>query len=247
MITYGTSFPNCSERCQTHATVCGRVMMLVESSASLQMKSCQEMECTIAVKPTNQHFCHSIVTGMLQHSLYVNLTFLSLAAVSPCQSQLGFFFMNQLCDNVFMRLTSDQHVCLWYFANLWGVLPAFYWVHCTHLQPPGYRLASNVFSLSQDRNSCSTVSNIFWIHLFFPRGFYDKVFPVSEWRHSLTGYDLWPLVCGDFRNTVEPRLPSNKMWFYVKICKNAIVFLNPFGRVDHFCDHCITLHLQYCV
>lgn len=112
MITYGTSFPNCSERCQTHATVCGRVMMLVESSASLQMKSCQEMECTIAVKPTNQHFCHSIVTGMLQHSLYVNLTFLSLAAVSPCQSQLGFFFMNQLCDNVFMRLTSDQHVCL---------------------------------------------------------------------------------------------------------------------------------------
>jgi len=27
-------------------------------------------------------------------------------------------------------------------------------------------------------------------------------FSVSEWRHSLARYDLWPFVCGGFRNSV---------------------------------------------
>jgi len=97
MIPYGTSFPNCSRRCQTHAVICGRVMILVESSAPLQMKGCQEVECAIAVKPTIWHCCHGTVTGMLLHSLYVNLLLFYHWLLSvPANHNWDFFYESAL-------------------------------------------------------------------------------------------------------------------------------------------------------
>jgi hypothetical protein len=59
------------------------------------------------------------------------------------------------------------------------------------LAPPSYRLASNVFSFSQNRSSCSAVSNIFCIHLFFSkRILWQSVFC---FRVEVQPYQIWSL------------------------------------------------------
>jgi len=73
MKSCGTSFPNCSRKCQINSTKCRKVKVLAEVSGPLQTTGFPEVECTLALLPVNPHFRHSVVTVLVVQSLCVNL------------------------------------------------------------------------------------------------------------------------------------------------------------------------------
>lgn len=79
MISCNSSFPNCSPRCQTLATIRRKVTMSVEASGPLQTKGFRGVECTITL--THSNFRYSSLFRMLLHSFACQpMTYLSFAA-----------------------------------------------------------------------------------------------------------------------------------------------------------------------
>jgi len=62
MISSGTSFPTCSRRCQTHATVIRVVTKFVETSGPLQTKGFPKAECTVALHQCTHAFAVALLT-----------------------------------------------------------------------------------------------------------------------------------------------------------------------------------------